>query len=411
MPAPALIAVVGVLVAVAATGTGGVRFVRAPGVAVAAWVVAVAALAVGLAAETAGFDAGFGPDTFRTVQIGAGLVAPLWLAWGLVESVAANAAVRFAAKLLTAMLTIVPVVVLATDPLSGARFSAAWPSVATYYQVVSHDVLSFVQAVAVVMAVIAAAAGTARAARRRPAVASAAVAAVCLAVLAAVAVRAPLRDGSAYAALGLVAAALALFGVGRAAVGRPTSPVRGDRGRRRRPPVPASRRPGRAVRPLTAGTVTPVLADAGLLVGDESGPGDGMDGGLAATPATADPGTAAPPAGPYGRIVVYTLLEDKVAEFDRLATLVADRVRHGEPDTLVYAVHSVPTAPLQRIFYEVYRDRQAFDRHESTSSVAQFTADRRRCVLATNVIELRLTHGRVSPLARTALPHRRQTTA
>lgn len=162
--------------------------------------------------------------------------------------------------------------------------------------------------------------------------------------------------------------------------------------------------------PVTAGTVTPVLADAGLLVGDEVSAGSPVDGNRAAVPALPAADEAALSAGPYGRIVIYTLLEDRVADFDRLATLVADRVRDGEPDTLVYAVHAVPTAPLQRIFYEVYRDRQAFDRHQSGSHVAQFTADRRRCVLATNVIELRLTHGRVSPLAHTALQNRRRST-
>lgn len=39
-------------------------------------------------------------------------------------------------------------------------------------------------------------------------------------------------------------------------------------------------------------------------------------------------------------------------------------IRKHEAGTLVYAVHKVKGQPLQRIFYELYRDRAAFDAHE-----------------------------------------------
>jgi hypothetical protein len=65
---------------------------------------------------------------------------------------------------------------------------------------------------------------------------------------------------------------------------------------------------------------------------------------------------------------------------------------------LVYVIHLVPNAPLQRIFYEIYRDHAAFDRHESQPYMKRFVADRRSCVLATNVIELRLKYAKVAPL-------------
>jgi len=58
----------------------------------------------------------------------------------------------------------------------------------------------------------------------------------------------------------------------------------------------------------------------------------------------------------------------------------------------------VPNAPLQRIFYEIYRDRAAFDRHERQPYTQRFVAERRSCVLATNVIELRLKYAKVAPL-------------
>ena len=114
----------------------------------------------------------------------------------------------------------------------------------------------------------------------------------------------------------------------------------------------------------------------------------------------AQPGTdlAVPVTPPHGLIAIYTLLDDKVADFDRAADEVAEQVRASEPDTLVYVIHTVPKAPMQRIFYEVYRDRAAYEQHEKQPYVQRFVATRRPYVLATNVIELRLKYAKVSPL-------------
>ena len=68
----------------------------------------------------------------------------------------------------------------------------------------------------------------------------------------------------------------------------------------------------------------------------------------------------------------------------------------------MYVIHLVPNAPLQRIFYEIYRDRAAFDRHENQPYMQRFVADRRACVLATNVIELRVKYAKVAPLPQSA---------
>ena len=113
---------------------------------------------------------------------------------------------------------------------------------------------------------------------------------------------------------------------------------------------------------------------------------------------------AAAPARPYGRILIFTLLDDRAADFDRLAEEAAEQVRTGEPDTLVYVIHLVPNAPMQRIFYEIYRDRAAFDSHESQPYMQRFVAERRSCVLATNVIELRLKYAKVAPLPNPQAP-------
>jgi quinol monooxygenase YgiN len=104
---------------------------------------------------------------------------------------------------------------------------------------------------------------------------------------------------------------------------------------------------------------------------------------------------------PYGRLSIYTLHDDKTREFDRLAERAAEGVRASEPDTLVYVIHVVPKAPMQRIIYEIYRDRGAFLSHERQPHIRQFAADRASCVLATNIIDLRLKYAKVSALGST----------
>ena len=116
-------------------------------------------------------------------------------------------------------------------------------------------------------------------------------------------------------------------------------------------------------------------------------------------PADADADDA--PAGrprPIGRLSIYTLIDDKAAEFDRIAERAAEGVRSSEPDTLVYVIHVVPKAPMQRIIYEIYRDRAAFEIHERQPHIQRFMADRASCVLATNIIDLRLKYAKVAAL-------------
>jgi quinol monooxygenase YgiN len=100
----------------------------------------------------------------------------------------------------------------------------------------------------------------------------------------------------------------------------------------------------------------------------------------------------------FGQITIYTLIEDRLAEFDRLTEQVVEQVRAKEPGTLVYIVHAVPTAPMQRILYEVYQDRPAYDEHLSQPYMTRYVAERRTMVLATNAIELGLQQAKMSPL-------------
>src|SRR5271154_1976139 len=222
MSLPALIGFAGVLVAAVAPGVLAGRAARQPRFGNIVWTAATLALAVGLAAQSMGFDGGFGSATFRAVQLFALLLAPLWLAWGLVEVVWASAAVRFGTRLACGALTVVGSVILATDPLTAVPFGKGWPPVGPHYQPPSHYALDVVQAVAVILAAAsiglagahARTEGRAPAEGRRPG-ALPATAAVGLAVFATVAMRFSLPARPAYPLLSLLAAALAWFGATR----------------------------------------------------------------------------------------------------------------------------------------------------------------------------------------------------
>jgi quinol monooxygenase YgiN len=75
---------------------------------------------------------------------------------------------------------------------------------------------------------------------------------------------------------------------------------------------------------------------------------------------------------PFALVVRFTVLPGSEEAFDALTATTAIAIRASEPDTLVYACHQVDQAPQQRIFYELYRDRAAFDAHENQPHVRHF---------------------------------------
>src|SRR6202162_4086993 len=85
-----LIGFAGVLVAAVATGMLARRCGRQPRIYVVVWTAALLGLTIALAAQSMGFASGFGPVTFRAVQLFALLLAPLWLARGPGEVVVAD---------------------------------------------------------------------------------------------------------------------------------------------------------------------------------------------------------------------------------------------------------------------------------------------------------------------------------
>ena len=62
------------------------------------------------------------------------------------------------------------------------------------------------------------------------------------------------------------------------------------------------------------------------------------------------------------------------ARFDELTAEVVREIAEKEPGTLTYATHTVAEEPLARIFYEVYRDPDAFRAHEAAEHVRLFHA-------------------------------------
>jgi quinol monooxygenase YgiN len=529
MSVSVVIAFAGAVLAAIGTWVLAGRCFRTSRIDLIAWAGAMAGLAIALGGQALGSQSGYGSATFRTVQIGAQLIAPLWLAWGLVELTAKGVAVRFGAKLVTAALTFVAFVVLVTDPLSATAFSKSWPAASAHYQIIPKSLLGLVAAVTVLTVVIALAVTGARARNdpgwRRPMVAAAAAGAAAVVILG---LRLILSVNSGYAALCVVSAALAWFAGLRAAkvdvaelhddevtVRAAGRRARGSRDRRRglaepepsgdghrgyaenddepfgdeswyRPAASQQQnggyrrsseyegsgyqlngadRPEMGYRPDRGDEMNGLTDEdfgydpeervrpARGYQQDDGMPdrpdadragiwrprGLGRGAALAAGPAPAGlapaaPGPAGPapaagrepagtaqsvsgsagrePAGPrpaapasgdheaaqqtYGMIAIYTLADDRAAEFDALAERVVDEVRDSEPDTLVYAVHTVPNAPLQRIFYQVYRDKMAYEDHCRQTHIQLFEAERGPYVLATNVIELGMRQAKLS---------------
>jgi quinol monooxygenase YgiN len=515
----------------AAVGTGlAIRLcLRKPRADMVAWVIALAGLTVGLAAQAAGYRRGFVPTTFRVTQLGAALVAPVALAWGMVELAAKGLVARFAGRLCLAGLFVVAGVILATDVLSAQPFTQEWPAARDHFEFLPLGLLGLV-AVVVVLTVVVALITTGLRSRHDPAWREplAAVALASLAALATQGLQAPLTASVAFPVLTLVAAVAAWLAASRAArmslgqirsgASHPVSPGAAgpgsgddsldlyrdgyrhfddsaafaayvnsgyDTGGSRSqggshgagyggPARPeAQSHPEAQSRPEARGApgayrdtggfqadgypgsggfppeetghfhadpvepVEPVTGAFDPLFRPNASPAPGQAAGRpdsdAATLNRASPAltpgediefatgmqlpaiddvieAAVAGAGVvdtdrlYGRIAIYTLLDAGAEEFDRLAEQVVGQVRAGEPGTLAYVVHGVPSAPLQRILYQLYADRAAYDWHQERPYVADFEARRRPLVLATNVIELGVRQAKVAPVTPRRVP-------
>jgi quinol monooxygenase YgiN len=459
-----LAAAVSAVAAAVLTGMLVRRCTRLPRLDLVAWSIAGVGLTIALAVQAAGYHQGFSPITFRAVQIGGRLIAPLALAWGLVEVGGRTFMARFGARLVLIALLVVGGVILTLDPLGTVTFTTAWPSAGSHYQPIPNAVLLVIAAVTAIWSVVALIVAGVRAQGEPgwrelfPAVGAGAAAAVLTEGLG---VKLPVNAG--YAALCLLAAALTWF------AGRKSSGLRltalhdteasGDTGWNERYRATDTgyglyraetggygrvssdtdfgglyrQDPGRfgqvdsdtgfgdRYRPDTDG-FGQVSSDTGYgfyrtdtdfgqmgnhRVGDESEPlpavvetGDMLPVNFDVfTPAARDDTGDEETARLYGQIAIYTLIDGQAEEFDELAQAVVEKVKALEPDTLAFIVHGVPSAPLQRILYEVYRDETAFEEHGRQSYIQDFEEDRKPYVLATNVIELGVRQAKLTPLS------------
>jgi quinol monooxygenase YgiN len=99
-------------------------------------------------------------------------------------------------------------------------------------------------------------------------------------------------------------------------------------------------------------------------------------------------------ATPFALVVRFTVRPGAEEQFDALVADTAAGIRASEPGTLVYACHHVHGQPQQRIFYELYRDRAAFDAHEQAPHTRRFLAEREPLLESKEVDFLALAEGK-----------------
>lgn len=369
-----VLACVAALVAWSATAALGVRWQRSSRPFAGLWALAVAAVTIGLTAAVPAVLLGFSPLTFRIFHIGVSFLGPLLLAWGALELAYRSARAKFGNRLIVATLTVVPLVVLILDPVRGS-FGNGYPPASSHYDLIPMSVLSAVHGFAALTLVLAAIvgttrrSGTGRAPGRLPVIGLVALAAILLVVVG----RLGLGPLGQLLAIGAVCCVLA---GGHLAV---------DLRDRRDDDID-------------------IPEDDDLDAPDTYGPEDEEEDEVWRSRserqyAEADRGRVATRASAprrsrlRGIITIYTLLDGHVESFDSLVAGVVAQVEQREPDTLMFASHAVPRAPLQRIIYAVYRDDLAYEEHEQQPYVVEFAQRRASYVLATNVIELSLTTG------------------
>ncbi|WP_030163780.1 putative quinol monooxygenase [Spirillospora albida] len=375
-----------------------------------AWSATQVGLSLALLCMTIGLMAGFAGPMFRVMELGAALVAPLWLALGMIELIARYVQVRFGAWLFTVSYTVVAVVILVLDPLKGS-LGKSLPKPGDTYDALPLLLLDGAHVVAVIS--LAACTGvTAWLASKRDREAAELLIPVALVALAGVlvvsGVRGFLPAPLVVIALG-AAAGLVWYGAMRTipvyddedyagdyddepATGYDARPQVAEPPARQAPPV-REPQPGRRRRELRFPEPAP----------------DGLAGAPPTTVDTIRPPVVPSPGGELpagcGQITVYTLLDGRVDAFDRLAGELIKAARAGEPDTLIFACHEVVGAPAQRIFYMLFRDEAAFSAHRRQPHLQRFLTESRPHVRSTNVIELKLGQAKV-PLPAPEFPRR-----
>jgi len=346
---------------------------RRPGVAAVAWLIAALGMTVGLSAAVIGAMFDFGELTFRLLQIGIGLLGPIYMAWGAFEFTVRSPRARFTSRLLLSAFTVVPLVVFGMDRLSG-QFGSTFPAFADHYDLIPRVLAGLVHGFAAVL-LVAALVVVVRGGRTIRNTALTVVGLVALSVLLSVVVS---RFGlGAFGPLLMLGAISALWSAAALAI----NPRRDD-----------------------------FDDDDDYYYDDEYGHADEDD--LEDPPEepvrrkrrNADPyddlydGPPRRSQGPNTRgvITIYTIADGQVPAFDQLVGEMVSEVSRNEPETLLFAAHTVASAPQQRIAYAIYRDELAREEHEQQPHVLEFQRRSAGVVVATNVIELSLSEASAS---------------
>ena len=97
----------------------------------------------------------------------------------------------------------------------------------------------------------------------------------------------------------------------------------------------------------------------------------------------------------FGLFVRFTCKDQASAEaYDKLVAETIEAIKTNEPGTLVYASHLVDGEPLQRIFYELYNDKAAFEAHEAAPHTRRYLDQRGQYLASTEVDWLTLQAGK-----------------
>ncbi|GAA4057253.1 putative quinol monooxygenase [Nonomuraea soli] len=137
----AVLAFAGALLAVIAAGALISRLREEAEGYLIAWTVAAIALALALAAVGTGCLMGFGIVTFKIFQLGGSLLAPLWMAIGLVQLLAERVPVKFAGWLFGIALTVVASVVMVFDPLKATVTGNTLPTGGAHWAIIPGSLL------------------------------------------------------------------------------------------------------------------------------------------------------------------------------------------------------------------------------------------------------------------------------
>ena len=100
----------------------------------------------------------------------------------------------------------------------------------------------------------------------------------------------------------------------------------------------------------------------------------------------------------FGLCIRFTCKDQANAEaYDELVAETIEAIKANEPGTLVYASHLVEGQPLQRIFYELYEDKAAFEAHEAAAHTRRYLDRRGRYLVSPPVVDwLTLQAGKVT---------------